>query len=316
MLCAFPRYLSRVSTRYLSYAVNDGSYLGDALSRSIEPVELSFDKHQPLVPSPVPKSPLVFLHGLFGSKTNTRTVAKQLAQKMDRDVYCLDLRNFGQSPHSDRLDYPLLAADVEHFIEKSNFEKKPILVGHSMGAKTAMAVALRRPELPQMLISVDNAPVCISASGGPFGKYVRQLRHALEVKRYKNIKEVDAELAIVEPSKEVRQFLLTNVDRGKKDEACTSKIPLEIIGKAITAGNIAAWPFDPTVCRWSRGPALFVRGTESTYVPDEVLPDIGQYFPNFEVRDVKAGHWVISENPKEFMEVLEEFVARKEDEED
>ena len=106
------------------------------------------------------------------------------------------------------------------------------------------------------------------------------------------------------------------MDRGKKDEACTSKIPLEIIGKAITAGNIAAWPFDPTVCRWSRGPALFVRGTESTYVPDEVLPDIGQYFPNFEVRDVKAGHWVISENPKEFMEVLEEFVARKEDEED
>lgn len=294
--------------------MNDGSHLGDSLAtEGIETVPLAFDKHEPST-NASDKSPLMFLHGLFGSKTNTRTVAKTLALRLSRDVYCLDLRNFGQSPHIERLDYPSMAADVERFIEEAEIPKKPILVGHSMGAKTVMALALRRPDLPGMIVSVDNAPVFIpSTSGGKFGKYIKQLRYALEGKKYTNIKDVDAELAKIEPSKEIRQFLLTNVDRGQRDDVCKSRIPLDIIDKAVTAGNIALWPYDPNVARWTKGPALFIRGTESTYVPDDVFQDIGQYFPHFEVRDVKAGHWLISENPKEFMDLLCEFIERNED---
>lgn len=305
-----PRSLRSAST----YAVNDGSHLGDSLAtEGIETVPLAFDKHEPST-NASDKSPLMFLHGLFGSKTNTRTVAKTLALRFSRDVYCLDLRNFGQSPHIERLDYPSMAADVERFIEEAEIPKKPILVGHSMGAKTVMALALRRPDLPGMIVSVDNAPVFIpSTSGGKFGKYIKQLRYALEGKKYTNIKDVDAELAKIEPSKEIRQFLLTNVDRGQRDDVCKSRIPLDIIDKAVTAGNIALWPYDPNVARWTKGPALFIRGTESTYVPDDVFQDIGQYFPHFEVRDVKAGHWLISENPKEFMDLLCEFIERNED---
>lgn len=298
-----------------SYAVNDSSHLGDALSTTIPTVDLSFDKHTPPKEPAYEKSPIIFLHGLFGSKSNTRSVAKGLARNMLRDVYCLDLRNFGQSPHEQRLDYPSLSADVEKFIMKQEFKHKPIIVGHSMGAKTVMALALRRPELPKMIVAVDNAPVCLSASNGPFGKYIRQLRYALEDKKYLNIKDVDAELAKVEPVKEIRQFLLTNVDRGSKEQACRSKIPLDIIAKAVAGGNIAAWPYDSNVVRWSRGPALFVRGTQSAYVPDEVIPSIGNYFPQFEIKDVDAGHWLISEKPNEFMDLLQDFIERKEDEE-
>lgn len=298
-----------------TYAVNDGSHIGDALAtKGIETVPLVYDRHQPANPPETSKSPLVFLHGLFGSKTNTRTVAKTLADKLSRDVYCLDLRNFGQSPHIPRLDYPSLAADVERFVDEAKFDKKPIIVGHSMGAKAVMALALRRPDIPEMFVSVDNAPVFIPAtSGNKFSKYVKVLRNALETKKFTNIKDVDAELAKIEPSKEIRQFLLTNIDRGKKDEICKSRIPLDIIDKAIVSGNIALWPYDPNLARWSRGPALFIRGTESTYVPDDIFQDIGLYFPNFEVRDVKAGHWLISENPKEFMSILCEFIERNED---
>lgn len=299
-----------LARQYQTYAVNDGSHLGDALSKEIATVKLAFDRHE--APAPSAKSPLVFLHGIFGSKSNTRTVAKQLARSMSRDVYCLDLRNFGDSPHAARLDYPALAADVERFVDEQQFGQKPVLVGHSMGAKTAMAVTLRRPELALMLVAVDNAPVCLSSSAGPFGRYIRQIRYSLEAQRATSVKQIDAELAKVEPSKEVRQFLLTNINRGKKDEVCTSKIPLEIIADAISAGNIALWPYDSAVARWSRGPALFVRGTQSKYIPDEVIPDIGQYFPDFEVRDVNSGHWVISEKPAEFMDVLQEFVERRE----
>lgn len=299
----------------LSYGVNDASHLGDALSTEIPTVALSFDKHGPPTHPVYERSPIIFLHGLFGSKSNTRSVAKTIAKNMSRDVYCLDLRNFGQSPHNPRLDYPALSADVEKFIESQKFENKPIIVGHSMGAKTAMALALRRPDLPKMIVSVDNAPVCLSASNGPFGKYIRQLRYALEEKKYTSIKDVDAELTKVEPVKEVRQFLLTNVDRGTKEQVCKSRIPLDIIAKAVSAGNIASWPYDCNVVRWSKEPALFIRGSQSSYVPDEVIPVIGNYFPQFEIKDVDAGHWLISEKPAEFMEILQDFIERKEDEE-
>lgn len=281
-------------------------YIGDALS-AIKPVPLEFDLHA----GGSSRSPLVFIHGLFGSKSNTRTVARTLAKNMKRDVYCVDLRNFGHSPHDARLDYPALASDVEHFIESEKLDA-PILVGHSMGAKAAMAVALRRPELPGMLVSVDNAPVCVPSSDSSFLKYVRQLRQALEVEKFTSIKDVDLCLARVEPSKEIRQFLLTNIDRGSKTDVCRLRIPLDIIGDAIAKGQIALWPFDPSIVR-SSTPALFIRGTESRYVPDDVFEDIGKYFPDFEVRDVKAGHWLISEKPAEFMELLQDWIERKED---
>ncbi|KAK6463013.1 Alpha/Beta hydrolase protein [Scheffersomyces coipomensis] len=321
------RNLINVTCRYSSsipygqvkpFTRNDASYLGDALSidGSIETVALKFERHSPPNHNHQTdaKSPVIILHGLFGSKTNTRTVSKQLAQLLHRNVYCLDLRNFGESPHINRLDYPSLAADVERFIDESKFESKPILVGHSMGAKTVMAVALRRPDLAKMVVSVDNAPVDLSGSNASnFGKYVNQLRLALEKYQYTNIKDVDRELAKVESNIVVRQFLLTNLNRGKKEDIIKSKIPLDVIGNSIANGSIAAWPFDSNLVRWSKGPTLFIRGSKSKYVPDDILPDIGSYFPDFEIREIEAGHWVISENPEEFKKVLVEFIERKED---
>lgn len=276
----------------------------------IETVNLVYDEFE--APN-LNKSPLVFLHGLFGSKANNRTVAKQLSDRLDRNVYCLDLRNFGSSPHNKRLDYPSLAADVENWVIQRDFKQKPILIGHSMGAKTAMAVALRKPNIPKMIVSVDNAPITFGNTDSKFNKYIKQLRLSLEKYHYTNIKDVDAKLAEVEPNKVVRQFVLMNMKRGKKDEPVTSKIPLDIIGDAVSKGFIASWPYAPNEVRWT-GPALFIRGTESHYIPDDVFPEIAQFFPNFEIRDIKCGHWVISERPNEFMDVLCEYVERIEDE--
>lgn len=292
-------------------------YLGDAMKidGSIETVDLVYDKHSPSEPPQVEKSPLVILHGLFGSKTNNRTVARKLANRIERDVYCLDLRNFGGSPHIDRLDYPSLSADVERFVSTVlKDQPKPILLGHSMGAKTVMAVALRRPEIPKMIVSVDNAPVDLTINSvSMFNKYIQQLRIALEKHQYKDMKDVDAELAKVEPSKVVRQFLLTNLDRGKNDEVIKSKVPLKVISDAVVNGHISGWPYDHRISRWAKGPALFIRGTKSTYVPDDVIPDIGNYFPNFELVDIDSGHWVISEKPDAFMNALCDFIEKHEE---
>ncbi|EGV65150.1 hypothetical protein PSN45_005209 [Yamadazyma tenuis] len=293
-----------------SYASNSADYLGDALDPNIETVDLAYDLYE--AETKTSNSPLIILHGIFGSGVNHRTAGKILASKLKRDVYSPDLRNFGRSPHIKRLDYPSLAADVERFIENKNLEK-PVVIGHSMGGKTAMALALRRPDLLKMLISVDNAPVAFSSTSSTFVKYIGAFKRATENYKFTNIKDVDKELAKVEPNQYIRQFLLTNMNRGKKDDVITSKVPLDIINDALHAGLIASWPYDPSVCRWTKGPALFIRGTESDYVPDEYIPDIGRFFPNFEIRDVKAGHWVISENPKDFVDTVVDFVVKHED---
>ncbi|ODQ82016.1 hypothetical protein BABINDRAFT_160229 [Babjeviella inositovora NRRL Y-12698] len=245
--------------------------------------------------------------------------SRQLSEALKRDVYCVDLRNHGEAPHIDRLDYPSLAADVERFCADHKLTH-PILVGHSMGAKTVMAVGLRSPELASMIVSVDNSPVDLSrGTGSVFARYVRQLKIITERVRpmVKDIKEADAILAQVEPRKEVRQFVFTNLTRVRKPAVgefpLQSKIPLKIIGDALDKGNISGWPFDSSYVRWS-GDILFIRGSMSTYVTDDLFPEIGKFFPRFEVKDVAAGHWLISENPKEFIEVLVEYVERKEEE--
>lgn len=303
--------LRSVWRRLLSAAAND------ALSLEIPTVNLVLEKLAPSDGGNPNHSPIVILHGLFGSKLNNRTVGKQLANRLSRNVYTLDLRNFGQLPHDSRLDIPSLAADVENWCNTELTEEpgKPILLGHLMGAKTVMAIALRRPQLPKMVISVDSAPVNFANLGSSFSRYINQLRLATEKYKYTDIKDVDAKLAEVEPNKVIRQFLLMNMNRGKKDDPVTLKIPLDIIGNAVTKGLVSQWPYDFRQLRWT-GPTLIVRGTQSEYVPDEVIADIGQFFPNFEIRDIDAGHWVISEQPQQFEDIVCEFIERHEDEEE
>lgn len=285
------------------------SVLSEALGK-IPSVELNYDLHEPKVVKN--GNPLILLHGIFGSRNTHRSVGKALANRLSRQVYCPDLRNHGNSPHDPRMDYPALASDVENFIHQHKIQK-PIVIGHSMGAKTAMAIPLRNPNLIKMLIAVDNAPINVVDTGSSFTRYISSIKKSLEFYKFKNIKDVDNELAKVEPNQVIRAFLLTNMNRGKADEYITSKIPLDYINNALVAGNISAWPFDSNETRWSRGPVLFVRGTESNYVPDEAIPEIGKFFPNFELRDMKTGHWVISEKPNEFIDLVVDFIEKNEE---
>ena len=115
-----------------------------------------------------------------------------LARDLKRPVYALDLRNHGSSPHDPVHDYTHLAEDVEHFIDTHKL-KRPTLIGHSMGAKTAMCVALKSPEKVANLIPVDNAPVDAELKTD-FGRYVRGMRE-MERKKVKRQSEADEILA-------------------------------------------------------------------------------------------------------------------------
>ena len=109
----------------------------------------------------------------------------------------------------------------------------------------------------------------------------------------------------------VRQFLLTNLIRAPENkEELVWRVPVDILSKSLD--SMMDFPYtNPDEIRYER-PTLFVRGTRSIYVADETLPIIGRFFPRFELRDVEAGHWVISENPEKFKEAVVEWLKDKE----
>ncbi|KAF8476947.1 prolyl oligopeptidase-like protein [Kalaharituber pfeilii] len=270
---------------------------------SSTPVALSYTLHEPQQPANSTSSTMLIMHGLFGSKQNNRSISKMFAKDLKWPIYAIDLRNHGDSPHHKQHDYISMAEDVEHFIQQHGL-KDVTLLGHSMGAKTAMAVSLRRPDLVQNIIAVDNAPVEAMLSSS-FGAYVQAMRK-IEDSNVQKHSEADAILKEYEPNVAIRQFLLTNLTRPKQSDSNGSsspglkfRIPLRILARALD--DVAGFPFHPDKVRFEK-PALFIRGTKSHYVPDEVIPFIGRFFPYFQLKDVEAGHWVISENPEKFRE--------------
>ncbi|KAF8427328.1 prolyl oligopeptidase-like protein [Tirmania nivea] len=292
-------------------------------------VPLAYTLHEPPKGTVTVASPMVVMHGLFGSKQNNRSISKMFAKDLKRPVYAvvryaypalsmqrekfnmlLDLRNHGDSPHHQKHNYIAIAEDVEHFIQEHGL-KDVTLLGHSMGAKTAMAVSLRRPDLVRDIIAVDNAPV-EAMLGSSFGQYVQAMRRIEDANLQKQ-SEADLILKEYEPEMPIRQFLLTNLVRSTSDSASAPslkfRIPVKILARALD--DMAGFPFHPDKTRFEK-PALFIRGTKSHYVPDEVIPLIGKFFPYFRLRDVEAGHWVISENPGKFREVVLEFLQPQE----
>ncbi|PKX89742.1 putative alpha/beta hydrolase [Aspergillus novofumigatus IBT 16806] len=249
------------------------------------------------------RNPIVFLHGLFGSKQNNRSIGKVLARDLKRQVFTLDLRNHGHSFHHNEHNYSVMAEDVEKFIHQHDLAKC-VLIGHSMGAKTAMTVALQSSDLVSALIPVDNAPINAPLKSD-FGKYVQGMQ---EVEAQGVTKQSDADklLKEYEESLPIRQFLLTNLVRAEDSQKMKFRIPLSVLGPAIPA--MADFPFREPGSVTYDGPTLFVRGTKSKYVSDDTVPVIKKFFPNAEIADVEAGHWLISENPEAFRQAVVKFL--------
>jgi len=200
-----------------------------------------------------------------------------------------------------------MADDVAGFMEEHKL-KNSTLIGHSMGAKTAMTLALKAPDIIDNIVSVDNAPLDAALLSN-FGKYIQGMRK-IEEAGVTRQSEADKILQDYEESLPIRQFLLGNLHRPPGEKTQKFKVPLRILGSALD--NLGDFPFkDPGEVRFEK-PALFVRGTQSEYVPDEALPIIGQFFPRFVLADIDAGHWVISEKPEEFRQAVVGFLRPQE----
>ena len=288
----------------------------DLLSDKLPTIDLTYEEMLYEGKNNEEDSPVIIMHGLFGSRTSNRSMSKYLLNSLKRNIYLLDLRNHGASAHISRHDYCSMAADLERWVHKMKFEnRKPIVVGHSMGAKVAMASCLRKPSLYSMLCSIDNVPVATFPLAS-FPKYATQLLKIVNNPDISTQKQCLEMLQPIEKRHTVQQFLLTTLQKYKDPETgkyrYKSRIPLMILRDSLIKGNISNWEYNSWVHRCNI-PALFIKGTKSEYMSDEYVAEIGKFFPNFELRDVEGTHWVNTEKPKECAEVLTEFIERHED---
>ncbi|MEQ8602329.1 MAG: alpha/beta fold hydrolase [Marivibrio sp.] len=247
-----------------------------------------------------PGPPLVILHGLFGAKKNWGALQKQFART--RSVIAADLRNHGQSPWDAAMDYTIMAQDVARLIETRCAGGPVHLLGHSMGGKAAMMLALSRPELLASLIVVDIAPA--PSQSAQLTHYAELLRD-LDLSPYSRRSEVDAALKPAVPDDGVRAFLLTNLETA--GDALSWKPNLDALVDNMP--QIEDWPALDGVEPFE-GPTLFIAGGRSDYIGPQHQAEIERLFPNAEIETIPgAGHWVHAEAPKAFLETVERFLA-------
>lgn len=240
--------------------------------------------------------PLVLLHGLFGSARNFGTVQRAFAKH--RRTIALDLRNHGASPHAADMRYAAMATDVLNTLERLN-ALPAMLLGHSMGGKTAMQAALTRNDAVERLVVADIAPV-------PYPPHLRataEAMAALPLVPGMARAQADAALAGVVPDGGMRAFLLQNLQLGA--------MPGWRVGiDEIVAGfaDIEAWDA-PADGRYA-GPALFIAGATSNYIKPTHRPVIRALFPKARFVTLRnAGHWLHADNPLGFVAVVEAFLT-------
>jgi pimeloyl-ACP methyl ester carboxylesterase len=257
---------------------------------------------------------VVFVHGLFGQGRNWTTIARRLAEE-GRRVTLLDLPNHGHSPWTDRVDY----VDMAEFVaaELALLGDPVTLVGHSMGGKVAMQLALRWPELVRALVVVDIAPTDYPETGGrtddpdeeasPFAAFIAAMQ-AIDLDALPSRDEADAALRAAVPSTMVRSFLLQSLVRD--GEGWRWRLNLETLARDL--GELRGFPGVPPGATFD-GPVLWIAGASSTYVLDTDRPRMDQLFPATRLVRVKhAGHWVHSEQPEVFLETVRRFLQQVE----
>lgn len=246
---------------------------------------------------------VVFLHGLFGRGKNFTRIAKALEPEFSSLL--VDLPNHGDSEWTEAFDYIDLADTVAaHIAEVTEADQQPVhLVGHSMGGKIAMVLALRRPELIDRLVVVDIGPNA-GGSIGIFDHLLSSLK-GLDLDRVESRTDADAALREPIPEDAIRGFLLQNLRPTADGYAWQPN--LELLHSSL--GTIGDFP-DMGGSRFDR-PVLWVAGERSDYVSREDLPQMRTLFPRATLLTVKgAGHWVHSEKPEAFISALRTFLGR------
>lgn len=242
--------------------------------------------------------PLVVAHGLFGAARNWTALAKRLAKA--RPVIAVDLRNHGESPWSDETGYAAMAGDMAETIEAEAGGRADLL-GHSMGGKAAMTLALTAPERLRRLIVADIAPVTYDHA---HGDYIAAMRR-VDLDRVSRRSDADPMLAEAISNPSLRAFILSSLTLEEGRARWTLNLD------ALAAGMEEILGFPERLPRETfDGPTLFLRGEASDYVAEPTHGAIRARFPQARIEAVAgAGHWLHAEKPEPFLAAVERFLA-------
>ena len=242
--------------------------------------------------------PLVILHGFLGMGDNWKTLAKQFSA-LGFQVHLVDQRNHGRSFHDSEFNYELLSEDLKTYCSHHNLEKI-ILLGHSMGGKTAMLFAALHPEIISKLIVADISPRFYPVHHDAILEGLSSLNFEV----IKSRKEAETQLSKYVQDVGTRQFLLKNIYR-VSSEVLGLRINLEALKTHVSEVGEALAP----ALKYQKE-TLFLRGDKSEYisVQDETL--IKRQFPNAAIKTISnAGHWLHAENPEEFFHNVRVFIT-------
>ena len=242
---------------------------------------------------------LVMLHGLYGSGSNWRAIAR--AFEASHRVLRPDLRSHGQSPHCADMDYRRMALDIVALLERKGIDQADIM-GHSMGGKVAMALALTAPSRLRRLMVVDIAPMAYNHEAEHGG--IIQAMQSVDLAAAPNRDAVDHALAATITHPMIRQFLLTNLQR--RDDGWAWRIPLDILADQLPV--IQSWP--EGLGTLTDRPVRCLHGGASDYVGAAGREAITRHFPGAGIiRYDSVGHWLHAEAPQRFTDDLKDFVA-------
>lgn len=241
--------------------------------------------------------PFLILHGYFGMGDNWKSLANQFGESFE--MHLIDQRNHGRSFHADEFDYDLMVEDLHEYITHHNLEDI-ILLGHSMGGKTAMLFAVEYPEIVDKLLIADISPRYYQPHHNEILKALNSVDFSVHTSR----KLVEEQLAQYIPEMGVRQFLLKNVYWKEKGQ-----LDFRFNLQSLTENNSEVGKALPSFTSFD-GKTLFLAGGNSNYITQDEIPLIKAHFPNAKVVTVpNAGHWLHAENPKGFYEEVIQFLS-------
>ncbi|HET7361098.1 MAG TPA: alpha/beta fold hydrolase [Salinimicrobium sp.] len=245
-------------------------------------------------------TPFLILHGFLGMSDNWKTLGKQFSEA-GYQVHLIDQRNHGRSPHSSDFNYLELAKDIKEYCENHSLPKC-LLLGHSMGGKTAMFTATSFPDLVEKLIVADISPKYYA----PHHQQILKGLHALEENKLASRGEAEEIISKYVKEKGVQLFLLKNLYWKSKGELAL-RLNLEILSEQID--NLGeALPEDKTFA----GQTLFIKGENSDYISNDDQNLIEHHFPSATLKTIpNSGHWVHAENPKVFYAEVMAFLSGK-----
>ncbi|BAO75081.1 alpha/beta fold hydrolase [Winogradskyella sp. PG-2] len=241
--------------------------------------------------------PFVILHGFLGMGDNWKTLARQFSESNFK-MHLVDQRNHGRSFHSDDFDYELMAEDLKHYCDENELSDI-VLLGHSMGGKTAMLFATKYPELVSKLLVADISPRYYPVHHDA----ILEGLSSLDFSEIKSRGQADIALSYYVDEIGTRMFLLKNLYWVEKGQLGL-RINLEVLKENVSeVGEVL--PMHATFEKET----LFLRGDRSEYIGEADEANIQRHFSNSEIVTISnAGHWLHAENPKDFYRAVIDFL--------